>query len=85
MKTSSSNKQLPKPKRRWFRFRLRTLLVIITLVSGALGWVGWDLDQRRSEQVTIAWFKKMGGRVAFETRITSGPKKAGGKKRQIIG
>ena len=48
--------------RRWFRFRLRTLLVMVTLVSVPLG---WELDQRRREKVVVAWVEKMGGQADF--------------------
>ena len=65
MEMSSEKQQLPKPKRRWFQLRLRTLLVLVTLASGAFGWVGWELDQRRREKVAIAWVEKMGGEVTF--------------------
>ena len=46
--------ELQKPRRRWFRFRLRTLLVMVTAPSVPLGWVGWELDQRRKEKEVIA-------------------------------
>ena len=36
MEMSSEKQQLPKPKRRWFQLRLRTLLVLVTLVCIAL-------------------------------------------------
>jgi Leucine-rich repeat (LRR) protein len=66
--TNESNNTNPVEKtnpRRWFRFRLRTLLVMVTLVSVPLGWVGWELDQRRREKATIAWVEEMGGTVRF--------------------
>ncbi|MDE0938256.1 MAG: leucine-rich repeat domain-containing protein, partial [Mariniblastus sp.] len=69
---SSEEKQLPKRKRRWFQLRLRTLLVLVTLASGAFGWVGWELDQRRREKVAIAWVEKMGGSVDFDGFLSSG-------------
>jgi predicted negative regulator of RcsB-dependent stress response len=59
MEMSLEEKQLPKPKRRWFQLRLRTLLVLVTLASGAFGWVAWELDQRRREKVAIVWVEKM--------------------------
>lgn len=61
-----------KPRRRWFRFRLRTLLVMVTILSLPLGWVGWELDQRRREKATIDWVEKMGGRVIFQSEKTIG-------------
>ena len=54
-----------KPRRRWFRFRLRTLLVMVTALSVPLGWVGWELDQRRKEKKIIALIEEMGGGVGF--------------------
>jgi hypothetical protein len=51
--------------RRWFRFRLRTLLIMVTLLSIPLGWVGWELDQRRRENEAITWVEGMGGDVYF--------------------
>jgi hypothetical protein len=50
--------------RRWFRFSLRRLLILVTLLSVPLGWIGWRLGQVRSEQTTIAWIEEMGGEVA---------------------
>ena len=71
-KCPQKKQQLPKPKRRWFQLRLRTLLVLVTLASGVFGWVGWELEQRRREVPAIAWVDKLGGKVYFETRIDSG-------------
>ncbi len=69
---SSEKQQLPKPKRRWFQLRLRTLLVLVTLASILIGCVSWELDQRRREKVAIAWVEKMGGSVSFEAFISRG-------------
>ena len=49
METSSEEKQLPKPKRRWFQLRLRTLLVLVTLCSLLIGWITWEQERRRKE------------------------------------
>ena len=65
MEMSSEKQQLPKPKRRWFQLRLRTLLVLVTLASATIGWVVVELEQRRAEKVAIAWVEKMGGEVTF--------------------
>lgn len=54
-----------KPRRRWLRFRLRILLIVVMVLSVPLGWVGWRLQQVRREQATITWVEKMGGRVYF--------------------
>ena len=56
--------ELQKTRRRWFQFSLRTLLILVTLIT-VLGWVGLELDQRRREKETIAWVETMGGEVYF--------------------
>ena len=60
--TQTTNPIKTKP-RRWIRFRLRTLLIILTLLSVPLCWVGWELDQRRKEKAVVAWVEEMGGEV----------------------
>ena len=55
MKMSLDKKQLIKRRRRWFQLRLRTLLVIFTLASVTIGWVVFELEQRRGEVLAIAW------------------------------
>ena len=68
------------PQRRWFQLRLRTLLVLVTLVSMLLGWISWEQERRRQEQTTIAWVEEMGGTVSFESKINSGLETSGWKK-----
>ena len=67
---SLGEKQAPKPKRRWFQFRLRTLLVMVALAAGAFRWLDlWinrELDQRRREKATIAWIEGMSGSLFFD-------------------
>jgi hypothetical protein len=78
-KTSLKEKLAPEPKRRWFQFRLRTLLVLVLLASGVFRWAGWELDQRRKEKKTIAWVEGMSGYVYFlEMKTMVVVKQAGG-------
>ena len=50
------------PKRRWFRFGLQTMFVVVTLIAC---WLGWNLkvvQQRRSFIATIRTMSFKGGR-----------------------
>jgi hypothetical protein len=62
--TQNTNPKTTK-SRRWFRFSLRTLLVMVTVMSVVLGWAAWELEQRRREKVAIAWVVEMGGDADF--------------------
>jgi hypothetical protein len=53
------------PRRRWFRFRLRTLLIVVTMLSLPLAWVGWELQKVRQERPVIASIEEQGGEVYF--------------------
>jgi hypothetical protein len=55
-----------KPRRRWFRFSLRTLLVLVTVLSVPLGWIGWRLNHVRREHAAIALVENRGGKVSFD-------------------
>src|SRR6187397_2447827 len=52
----------PSPKRRWFQFSLRTLLIVIT--AGSL-WLGWKMYTWRRQQAeqrkAVAAVKELGG------------------------
>ncbi len=61
----SEEKKTTPPRRRWFQFRLRTLLVLALLASGVFRWIGWELDQRRREKKTIEWAEGLSGSVYF--------------------
>ena len=71
MANQSNNPIKTTKRRRWFRFRLRTLLVMVTLISVLLGWVdsvSWELDQRQRENSTISWVYGMGGGINLRSR-----------------
>ncbi len=61
-----------KPRRRWFQFSLRTLLLLVTLVAGLL--VGWRMytEPYRRQHETMALIKNLGGNyetAAAEKRL----------------
>jgi hypothetical protein len=43
----------PAPKRRWFRFSLRTLFVVVTISGIALGWVAYQLNWIRQRRELV--------------------------------
>lgn len=56
-------KQKPKRRRRWLRYSLRTLLVVITISCIALGY--WAHRAGRQKAV-VKWVKKNGGYVTYD-------------------
>lgn len=47
---------MPTPRRRWFRFSLRTFLVIVALVGAWLGvQVKWSHDRRTARAAMRSW------------------------------
>jgi hypothetical protein len=50
------------PKRRWFRFSLRALLIAISLVAILLG---WGFEQTRRRQQAISNVERLGGWVVY--------------------
>ncbi len=44
-----------------FRFRLRTLLIVVTVLAIAFGWFRWEVEQVRKEQAVVAWIVEAGG------------------------
>ena len=65
----TNERPTPKPRRRWYQFSLRTLLIVVTLSAVPLGWFAWKVEQgrrqERRERPVIAWVEKMGGSVQF--------------------
>ncbi len=45
----------PAPKRRWFRFTLRTLLIVATLWGCFFGWLGYQISWIRQRRAAIDW------------------------------
>ena len=54
----------PAPKRRWFRFSLRTLFVVVTMF-GVACWLGWNLRVVRQRDDAIWLIESKGGQVDF--------------------
>ena len=44
-------------KRRWFRFSLRTMFVVVTVLGA---WLGWTLKVRHDRAETRQWMEEQG-------------------------
>lgn len=53
---------IPRPRRRWFQYSLRALLVLVFLVSLPLSWFSARLQQ----QQTVEVIERLGGSVAYD-------------------
>ncbi len=62
--------QPPKPRRRWFQFSMRSLLIVVTLVAGLL--VAWRVyvEPYRRQRETMALITGLGG---FYEAMPGGP------------
>ena len=48
------------PRRRWFRFRLRTLLIVVAVVAIPLAWIAKERRQSQHEQQIAAQLREQG-------------------------
>ena len=52
-----------KPKRRWLRFSLRSLLLLVFMIAVALAWTIYKV---RQQGIAVAALKKMGCSVTYD-------------------
>ena len=62
-----------KPKRRWFRFSLRTLLVFVTIASAGFGWLGVKVRHVQGQREAVEAIERVGGRVEYQRAEVPGP------------
>lgn len=54
-----------RPKRRWFQYSLRTLLVFMVLVAIGLSWFAVGMPQAREQRSIVAAIRRLNGSVRF--------------------
>ena len=63
MQTEPSAADPPKGKRRRFQFRLRTLMIGVTLLALPCAYVGWQERIVQERRQTTRWLDSVGGQV----------------------
>jgi hypothetical protein len=53
-------------RRRWFRYSLRTLLLLVTVASAGFGWLGMKIRAKQKEREAVAAIEKVGGVVWYD-------------------
>jgi hypothetical protein len=56
---------LPKPKRRFLRFSLRTLLLFVVVLSVPLGWFAWRLEKSRRQWEVVMEVQRLGAQADY--------------------
>ncbi len=61
MNTTESQPAAPKPKRRWYQYSLRTLLLAFVLFALAMGWVETRLQRAQQQRAAVERINGLGG------------------------
>jgi hypothetical protein len=57
---------VPKPKRRWFQFSLRTLMIFVTACAVAGSWLAVKVQRAKRQRESVAAIGKAKGRVRYD-------------------
>lgn len=59
----------PNSQRRWFRFSLRTLLLVVTVACVGFGWMGHKLRQAERQREAVAAIRELGAWVHYDSDV----------------
>ena len=62
-----------KPERRWFQFRLRTLLIAVMLLALPLSWVAVRMERARRQREVVDEIVRLGGVSLYDWEATPPP------------
>jgi hypothetical protein len=60
----------PKPRLRWYQYRLRTLLIIMTVLAV---WMAWISHRARQQKMAVEKVRAFGGTLLYDYQTTPGP------------
>jgi len=69
MTTAKPQSAEPKPKRRWFQYSLRTLLLLMLLASIGMSWFAVKMQRARRQREAVEAIEKLGGWVRFDYQV----------------
>ncbi len=58
--------EAPEPRRRWFQYSLRTLLLVMLLASIGMSWFAAKLQPAREQREAAEAIEKLGGSVTYD-------------------
>ena len=63
------DEQPPKPARRWLRFSLRSMLLLVLVIAIPLG---WKVNRSRNQRIVVAELRKLNARIIYDYQIVNG-------------
>jgi hypothetical protein len=85
MQTEPPQADRPKRKRRWFQFSLRTLMIVVTLLAVACGYVGWQAKIVRERRAMVDWINNHNGLVTINYPMPRRPPHSVASVRELLG
>ena len=61
----------PSPDRRWYPFRLRTLLVAVMVLGVPLSWFATKLERARKQRKVVEAIQRLGRSVGYDNQMSS--------------
>ncbi len=58
-----------KPRLRWFQYSLRSLLVLMVLVSIGMSWFAVKMQRARKQKEAVEAIKKLGGEIQYDYEV----------------
>jgi hypothetical protein len=56
----------PKPKRRWYQYSLRTLMIFVTMFAVMCSWFAVKMQQARRQREAVEAIQRIGGLVEYD-------------------